>query len=71
MAETSDVGYLKVELGALRRELSELHAEQREMAKALEELSATFRSLAMHLGIAAEPYKKRAETSRRDLPGFA
>jgi hypothetical protein len=71
MAETSDVGYLKAELGALRRELSELHAEQREMAKALEELSATFRSLALHLGIAAEPYKKRGDSSRRDLPGFA
>jgi hypothetical protein len=71
MAEPSDAGYLKAELGAMRRELADLHAEQREMAKSLEELTATFRSLAMHLGIAAEPYRKGGDTSRRDLPGFA
>jgi hypothetical protein len=32
----------------------------------------TFRSLATHLGIAAEPYGKKSEKGHdRDLPGFA
>ena len=60
-----------VELRALREELAEFRAEQREMAKAIGELATTFRTLATHLGIAAEPYR-RSGTQReaRDLPGF-
>ncbi len=60
-----------VELRALREELSELRAEQREMAKAIGELATTFRNLATHLGIAAEPYgRKSTQRDARDLPGF-
>jgi hypothetical protein len=61
----------EVELRALREELSELRAEQREMAKAIDQLVTTFRTLAAHLGIAAEPYVRKERTeSGRDLPGF-
>ncbi|HEV2449190.1 MAG TPA: hypothetical protein VGU43_02125 [Thermoplasmata archaeon] len=67
-----DAGHLRVELEALRREVADLHAEQRAMAKGIEQLNETFRALALHLGIAAEPYRSRAQSSsRKDLPGFA
>jgi hypothetical protein len=62
----------EAELRALREELGQLRAEQREMAQAINQLVTTFRSLATHLGIAAEPYgKKGSRTSERDVPGFA
>jgi hypothetical protein len=54
----------------LRQELAELRREQREMAKSIDQLVTTFRSLATHLGIAAEPYVQKGE-KQRDLPGFA
>jgi len=61
----------EIELRMLREELRELRAEQREMAKAIEQLVTTFRMLATHLGIAAEPYVGRDKPSgSRDLPGF-
>jgi hypothetical protein len=56
---------------ALREELGRLRAEQREMATAIQELVTTFRTLATHLGIAAEPYVRKGEASKgRDIPGF-
>lgn len=62
----------EAELRMLREEIQELRAEQREMAKAIDQLVTTFRSLATHLGIAAEPYRgKDKPASTRDLPGFA
>jgi prefoldin subunit 5 len=61
----------EAELRALREELRELRAEQREMAKAIGDLVTTFRTLAAHLGIAAEPYnRKQTGGDARDLPGF-
>jgi hypothetical protein len=61
----------EAELRALRVELQELRSEQREMARAIDQLVTTFRSLATHLGIAAEPYVKKAASSHdRDVPGF-
>ncbi len=61
----------EAELRALREELTEMRAEQREMAKAIGELVTTFRTLAAHLGIAAEPYGKKTSTRDvHDLPGF-
>jgi hypothetical protein len=67
-----NVGELRSELEALRREVADLHAEQRVLAKTVEQMNDTFRALALHLGIAAEPYRGRAQsTSRKDLPGFA
>jgi hypothetical protein len=61
----------EIELRALKEELRELRAEQREMAKAIDQLLTTFRTLAAHLGIAAEPYvRKERSDSGRDLPGF-
>lgn len=62
---------MMAELGALRQELAELRQEQRELARAVAELAQTFKSLAMHLGVAAEPYKKDGKEARgREIPGF-
>ena len=63
----------QVELQQLREELQQMRAEQREMAKAIDQLVTTFKSLALHMGIAAEPYGKKEGRARseRDLPGFA
>lgn len=60
----------EAELRALRAELSELKAEQRAMAKSVQDLVVTFRTLAAHLGIAGEPYARAAGHDARDLPGF-
>lgn len=49
-----------------------MRAEQREMATAIQELVTTFRTLAAHLGIAAEPYVRKGDPGTgRDVPGFA
>ncbi len=71
MSLGSGEGHWEAELRALRGELQELRAEQREMAKAIDQLVSTFRMLATHLGIAAEPYVRK-DSGRRDsdLPGF-
>ncbi|HYK93861.1 MAG TPA: hypothetical protein VEY07_07470 [Thermoplasmata archaeon] len=62
---------LEAEVQALRNELAEMRNEQREMARAIEQLVQTFRSLAVHLGIAAEPYKKSEKGGEsREIPGF-
>jgi len=48
-----------------------MHEEQRQMSAAVQELVTTFRNLAVHLGIAAEPYvRKGGASTGRDLPGF-
>lgn len=61
----------EVEIRGLREELQTMRAEQREMATAIQELVTTFRTLAMHLGIAAEPYVRKGERAQdRDVPGF-
>lgn len=72
MTPSSEGDRWEAELRMLREELRELRAEQREMAKAIDQLVTTFRTLATHLGIAAEPYTRREKSSgSRDLPGFA
>lgn len=73
MSLGSDEARWEVELRSLREELRELRAEQREMAEAVRQLVQTFRTLAAHLGIAAEPYVKKGSdpSADRDLPGFA
>ena len=72
MTQESTPERLEVELIALREELGQLRAEQRQMATAIQELVTTFRTLATHLGIAAEPYVRKDDPARgRDLPGFA
>lgn len=71
MSPSSEGDRWEIELRALREELRELRAEQREMAKAIDQLVTTFRTLAAHLGIAAEPYVRKGRSeSGRDLPGF-
>ncbi len=64
---------LQADLAQLRQELVELRAEQREMKVAIEELVRTFRAIAVHLGIAAEPYRKTTPgpEKSRDFSGFA
>jgi hypothetical protein len=66
----SQESHWEAEVRMLRKEIEELRNEQREMARAINQLVVTFRSLATHLGIAAEPYAGK-RTSDRDLPGFA
>jgi hypothetical protein len=63
---------LLAEIASLRQAVEELRADQRALSAAVEQLTTTFRSLAIHLGIAAEPYKSgREEPRERNLPGFA
>lgn len=63
---------LATEVKALRADLAAMRAEQRAMARAIDEMTQTFRSLATHLGIAAEPYKRgSAASDHRDTPWFA
>lgn len=72
---TSGADPVELELASIRQQLTELRAEQHEMKQAIEELVRTFRSVAMHLGIAAEPYRKGGTSADRskgsDIPGFA
>ena len=69
----SDEARWEVELRTLREELQQLRAEQKEMSQAVRQLVQTLRMLTSHLGIAAEPYVRKASDppSDRDLPGFA
>jgi len=61
----------EAELRALRQELAELRSEQQELARAVNQLTTTFRTLATHLGIAAEPYERKGRReSSSNLPGF-
>ena len=60
----------EVELRQLREELHELRAEQRELAKAVDQLVRTFTALSTHLGITAEPYSRKDRRSQ-DVPGVA
>ena len=66
---------IELELASILQQLSELRAEQQEMKQAIDELVRTFRSLSIHLGIAAEPYRKGGSSGDRtkssDIPGFA
>ncbi len=62
----------EAEVRTLREELQKMRAEQREMAAAIQELVTTFRTLAAHLGIASEPYGRKADRPPgSDIPGFA
>ncbi len=60
----------EVELRQLREELHELRAEQRELAKAVDQLVRTFTTISNHLGITSEPYAKKGRRND-DVPGFA
>ena len=75
MTVSSSDDPVQLELASIRQQLTELRAEQQEMKQAIEELVKTFRSLSIHLGIAAEPYRKGSSSSDRgkssDIPGFA
>ncbi|MCI4331914.1 MAG: hypothetical protein L3K19_08755 [Thermoplasmata archaeon] len=63
---------LVAEVKALRADLAAMRLEQREMAQAIDQMTQTFRTLATHLGIAAEPYRRgEAKSDRRETPGFA
>jgi prefoldin subunit 5 len=70
VSDSEENRYLLAELETLRREISDMRAEQREIARAVTELAQTFRTLAVHLGIGAEPYRKSSVDPARDLPGF-
>jgi len=61
----------EIEIRALRAELQRMRAEQHEMAVSIQELVTAFRTIASHLGIAAEPYaRKGSSPTERDIPGF-
>ncbi|MGA8665001.1 MAG: hypothetical protein WB809_08085 [Thermoplasmata archaeon] len=69
MSGPSQESHWEAEVRVLRKEIEELRNEQRQMAQSINQLVTTFRSLATHLGIAAEPYGgKKADD--RDLRGF-
>ncbi|MCI4318534.1 MAG: hypothetical protein L3K23_00135 [Thermoplasmata archaeon] len=72
MANETDSGELASQLRAVREELAQLRAEQRELAHSVEQLTQTFRALATHLGIVAEPYNKSSGNAKgKEIPGFA
>lgn len=60
----------EVELRQLREELHELRAEQRDLAKAVDQLVRTFTTISNQLGITSEPYVRK-EKRKDDVPGFA
>jgi hypothetical protein len=64
---------LTAEVKALRADLAAMRLEQRQMAQAIDQMTQTFRTLATHLGIASEPYRRgEPRADRRDAPpGFA
>jgi len=70
MSASTGESHWEAEVRMLRKEIEELRAEQREMANSINQLVTTFRSLATHLGIAAEPYGGKRKDDR-DVPGFA
>jgi hypothetical protein len=70
VSDAEENRFLLAELETMRRELAEMRNEQREIARAVTELAQTFRALAVHLGIGAEPYRSSKSGSTRDLPGF-
>jgi hypothetical protein len=74
MPANSAADPVELELASIRQQLTELRAEQQEIKQAVEELVKTFRSLALQLGIAAEPYRKGGSTGERakssEIPGF-
>jgi prefoldin subunit 5 len=71
MGASSSEPHWEAELRMLRQELSELRTEQQELIRSVNQLATTFRTLATHLGIAAEPYnRKEARDSQQNLPGF-
>ena len=71
----TDTAAVEAEIRALREEMRQMHEEQRELVRAVEQLTQTFRNLAVHLGIAAEPYTKTAKGNKakadHEIPGFA
>ena len=75
MPGNSTADPVELELASIRQQLTELRAEQQAMKQAIDELVKTFRSLSLHLGIAAEPYRKSGSSGDRDkhsdIPGFA
>ena len=71
MADSGNRSVVEGEVRALRQEVAELRAEQKALHEAIDEMSQTFRTIAVHLGIASEPYRKSAEPERkREIPGF-
>ena len=72
MSDGSALEVVGAELRTLREEVQALRAEQRDLARAVDQLTQTFRALATHLGIASEPYRPSAKGSRpQDPAGFA
>jgi len=72
MSGASGGSAVEGEVRALRQEVAELRNGQQELLRAVEEMTRTFRTLAVHLGIASEPYKKEGSSDRKkEMPGFA
>jgi hypothetical protein len=72
MSNGESSGEISVLLKGVREEMAQLRAEQRELANSVDQLTQTFRALATHLGIAAEPYGKPPRDAKgKEIPGFA
>ena len=61
MSGSSQESHWEAEIRMLRKEIEELRNGQRELANSIQQLVVTFRSLAAHLGIAAEPVRREEE----------
>lgn len=71
MADPEEGRYLRAEVETMRRELADMRGELRELARSVDQLTQTFRALAVQLGLGVEPYKRRNETPRKEEPtGF-
>ena len=72
MDESAVENKLESALRALRAEMAQLREEQKDLARSVEQLTQTFRTVATHLGIPAEPYGSGSRSSKgKEIPGFA
>ena len=67
---------LSVRLEDLKRQLDQLREQQEVLVQSVQELTKTFRALAVHLGIATDAYRpaggasQSSSRSREPPPGF-
>jgi prefoldin subunit 5 len=71
MPEQVDLDRILTEINALRQDIAQMQQAQAELGRAMQEMTQTFRAIATHLGIAAEPYRTRSASRREEgPPGF-
>jgi uncharacterized protein YpbB len=58
-------------LESLLREVAEMRAEVKALAEGVDRMNQTFRQISVHLGVAAEPYRRRKTGGDEPPTGFA